>query len=157
MDSEQAGYETQIWPVDPPCRGPRSGTPLETVPIPVQSLRDWEIGRSTVMTSTGMMARLQAFCSGTKKTNRMPVELLRDLSDQSSNPLLVFVDCLVLLDLLQAFTDSITTSSTIDVRRFRGTRRKFRISSADFVSTMPRIPTTQGRISTCHPLFTLTH
>ncbi len=37
-DSEQAGYETQIWRVDTPCQGQRSGTPLETVPIPVQSM-----------------------------------------------------------------------------------------------------------------------
>jgi hypothetical protein len=45
-DSEQAGYETQLWHVSP-CKesysGWRLGTSSEAVPIPVQSLLgDWE-------------------------------------------------------------------------------------------------------------------
>ena len=157
-DSEQAGYETQIWRVDPPCRGPRSGTPLETVPIPVQSLLgDWEIYRydfhwydgpsasllqwyqenqqdACRLTWTGIIAgtdggvdwkneRMGAgYVTGTERAVETSfsasvggplstlraeaaslLQLLRDLSDQSSNPLLVFVDCLVLLDILQGW------------------------------------------------------
>ena len=48
-EREPAGYETQLWRVDPfnePGRGQKPGTRGETVPIPIQSLLgDWEDSR----------------------------------------------------------------------------------------------------------------
>ena len=161
MDAEPAGYETQLWRVDPchePCShgGLRLGTSPEAAPIPVQPrLGDWESYRYDFHWYDGPHAKLlqwyqesqqdalrltwMGIIAGTDggvdwKNERMGagyvtgtaretetsfsasvggplstlraegaslLQLLLDLSDGSSTPLLVFVDCLVLLDILQ--------------------------------------------------------
>jgi hypothetical protein len=72
-DAEPAGYETQLWRVDPchePCGGRRSGITGEAGP-PLSN-RCWETGRATALTSTGMTAHRQNSFSGTTSTNKMP-------------------------------------------------------------------------------------
>ena len=61
-DAEPAGYETQLWRVDPinaPGSGRKSGTRGETVPTPIQSLLgDWEGFRFDFHWYDGQSAKL---------------------------------------------------------------------------------------------------
>ena len=158
-DSEQAGYETQLWQVSPgkeSNRGQRLGTSSETGPIPVQSLLgDWEgcrydfhwydgphasllqwyqehqqdalrltwagiiagtdggvdwknermgagyVTGTALETETSFSACVGGPLSTLRAEGASLLQLLLDLSNQLSTPLLVFVDCLVLLDILQ--------------------------------------------------------